>query len=60
MATKQDPKFQPLRSNIIQFTSVSMTRDRNSYAIRIGKNILFLHKNFLKAVEASAKKKGSR
>lgn len=42
------------QSSVIQFTSIKKTKN-GSYAVFIGKNVLFLHPNLLKAVDKNSK-----
>lgn len=39
-----------VKSNVIQFSSVKKSKN-GAYMIWIGKNLLFLHPNFLKSVD---------
>ena len=40
--------------SVLQFSSIKKTKN-GSYAIWIGKNVLFLHPNLLKAVDKNSK-----
>jgi len=42
------------QSSVIQFSSIRKTKN-GSYAVWIGKNVLFLHPNLLKAVDKNSK-----
>lgn len=52
---KKTEKTQEKLSSVIKFTSVRKSKN-GSYMIWIGKNVLFLHPNFLKAVDKKTKK----
>lgn len=41
-------------SSILQFSSIKKTKN-GSYAIFIGKNVLFIHPNLLKAIDKNSK-----
>lgn len=45
-------------TNVIQFSSITKAKN-GSYVIRIGRNILFIHPNLLKAIDQQSTKKAS-